>query len=71
MAYLTQTLPAFPSLSDRFAALRAQIDDMIARRKLYNSTFDELDSLTDRELADVGISRSVIAVIAREAAYGK
>ena len=31
----------------------------------------ELASLSDRDLADLGISRAVIAQVASEAAYGK
>ncbi|WP_323763713.1 DUF1127 domain-containing protein [Marinovum sp.] len=39
------------------------------RRAVYNRTFDELASLTDRDLADIGVARSNIRAIAlKEAA---
>lgn len=41
------------------------------RRALYNRTLGELRAMTDRDLADIGISRLQIGDIAREAAYGK
>lgn len=50
-----------------FAGLR----DALARRKVYRETLRELKSLSNRELADLGISRSMITRVAVEAAYGK
>ena len=43
----------------------------IARRAVYAQTVRELNALTDRELADLGIARASITTVAREAAYGK
>ena len=43
----------------------------ISQRRVYARTVAELNSLTDRELTDLGISRLGITEIAREAAYGK
>lgn len=37
---------------------------------VYRATYRELDSLTDKELADIGLSRSDFEFVAREAAYG-
>ena len=39
-----------------------------ARHAAYARTFKELSALTDRELSDIGISRSDIADIARRGA---
>lgn len=36
----------------------------------YRKTFKELSRMTDRELADIGITRYDIDTIAREYAYG-
>lgn len=47
----------------RFKAARAQ-------RKVFNKTCDELSSLTNAELADIGIARSQITSVAYEHAYG-
>jgi uncharacterized protein YjiS (DUF1127 family) len=49
-----------------FARLRKAIADY----RLYRSTLDELAVLSDRELADLGISRHSIHGIARESVYG-
>ena len=40
----------------------------LQRRRIYRATFAELNSLTDRELADLGLRRSMIRGLAKEAA---
>ena len=42
-----------------------------ARRKVYRQTLAELRSLSERELSDLGLHRSMLTRIALEAAYGK
>ncbi|SDJ93827.1 DUF1127 domain-containing protein [Aliiruegeria lutimaris] len=42
----------------------------LQKRKIYRQTYCELSSLSDRALADLGLSRSMIKSLAREAAYG-
>ena len=59
------------SLADRFGSLFAGVKAAMARRRIYDQTVRVLRALTDRELTDLGISRSMIASIATEAAYGK
>lgn len=72
MAYVNVTTRAANlSLADRFSGAIAQLKVMIARRAVYNQTVRELGVLTDRELADLGLSRFDIPAVAREAAYGK
>ena len=62
------TTPSFSAtLTARWTALREQM----AKRTLYRKTISELQSLTGRELADLGIHRSTIKGIAYEAAFGK
>ncbi|WP_341365450.1 DUF1127 domain-containing protein [Yoonia sp. BS5-3] len=70
MAYNTETTFAGFSFGHRFAALRTEIVEKLAKRKVYRSTVAELESLSNRELADLGLSRSMIKSIAIEAAYG-
>lgn len=41
-----------------------------ARRRLYRKTVRELNTLTAGELADLGLNRSMIRNLAREAVYG-
>lgn len=47
-------------------ALRFQMK----QRRIYRQTLSELSSLSDRALTDLGLSRSMIKAVAREAAYG-
>lgn len=42
-----------------------------ARRVVYRQTLRELNALTNRDLDDLGINRSMITRLAHEAAYGK
>jgi len=41
------------------------------RYRLYSRTLTELSQLNDRELADLGLTRTSIASVAHEAAYGQ
>lgn len=41
-----------------------------ARRVIYHQTVRELNALTARDLHDLGINRSMIPALAREAAFG-
>lgn len=71
MAYVNSTPIARKGFADRVAALRDLVMTAIAQRRTYARTVAELNSLTDRELADLGISRISIPEVAHEAAYGK
>ncbi len=71
MAYLHTTRVARKGLMDRVLMLKDQLAAALRQRKIYAQTVAELESLTDRELADLGISRLAISDVAREAAYGK
>lgn len=70
MAYATDTRAAGASLVQKISEFRAAIADRFAKYALYRSTLDELARLDDRDLSDLGISRSMIRGIAEEAAYG-
>lgn len=71
MSYVNSARVARNGLADRFATLNETIRTALRQRRLYAQAVRELSSLSDRELADLGISRLSIADIAREAAYGK
>lgn len=58
-------------LSDRIAGLFRALGEARQKRAVYNSTLRELEQLSGRDLADLGIARAMIPEIAREAAYGK
>lgn len=67
MAFITDNRTATVTLADRATALFANISEAYAQRKLYNTTFNELQALSNRELADLGIHRSMIKRVALEA----
>ena len=71
MTTTTQTRSFVATLSDQFATVRARMADAAARRKVYRTTLAELEALSDRDLNDLGLSRSMIKSVALDAAYGK
>lgn len=71
MAYATETRLASHGLFDRISALFRHLAEMQARRRVYNETVRELSGLSDRDLADFGMNRSMITDVAVEAAYGR
>ncbi|HMO08704.1 MAG TPA: DUF1127 domain-containing protein [Paracoccaceae bacterium] len=66
---MTRALTA--GLGERAAALVASVREGLRRRAVYTQTLRELRALSNRELSDLGIDRSMITRIALEAAYGK
>ncbi|MFV0333344.1 MAG: DUF1127 domain-containing protein [Tropicimonas sp.] len=62
---LNTVAPAAP-LPAPFATLRARFQ----RYMLYRQSVAELSSLSDRALADLGLSRGMIKSVSHEAAYG-
>lgn len=63
MAY-ANTTAAHLGLSDRVHAFVSDIRAKLAQRAAYEQTYKELSSLTDRELADIGLARRDIAEVA-------
>lgn len=61
----------FERISTNFSAYRATRRERIAQNRVYAQTLRELRSLSNRDLADIGISQYSIEAIAHEAAYGK
>lgn len=68
MTYNTETGFASISLGQRFETWRADWAEKAAKRKVYRATFHELNALSDRDLADLGLHRSMIKNVAWEAA---
>lgn len=71
MAYATPTTTHSHPLAGLRGALRsflAHLADSRKRAAAYRQTFDELDRMSDRDLADIGITRFMIADVAAEAA---
>jgi uncharacterized protein YjiS (DUF1127 family) len=71
MAYVSNNRTATETLSGRFAALRANAVEGFNNWRVYRITLAELNMLSPREMADLGINPSMIRRIALEAAYGK
>ena len=70
MTVQSATYAALPDFAGRIVALRKNIAQAAAKRKVYRTTLAELENLTTRDLADLGIARTSIRAIAYEAAYG-
>ena len=71
MAYVNTTRATKVSVADRFFGLFAGMGAALQRRRIYDQTLRELRALSERELIDLGLHRSALVEIAREAAYGK
>jgi len=72
MAYVntTRNQTQTGTLQGRIAAMIAGVRDEAKRRRVYSRTLRELEGLSDRDLADLGMHRLSIRDIARIAAYG-
>lgn len=53
----------------RFAALFNTLVERVAQYRLYRKTLDELSALGDRELADLGLNRTMLRSVAYKTAY--
>ena len=71
MAYVNSTRIAHNGFADRLNTLVASMKTALQRRRVYAQTVRELNGLSERELADLGIHAAMITAIAKEAAYGK
>lgn len=76
MAYLNQTSGGFDlrsliaGLATKAGALLRGIAEDWRRARAFQETYARLDSLSTRQLDDMGLSRSMITRVAYEAAYG-
>ena len=69
MAYVNTSIQS--SVLSRISAATSGITAALRKRQVYLTTMRELNGLSDRDLSDLGIHRSMLTGIAREAAYGK
>ncbi|SFP02518.1 DUF1127 domain-containing protein [Tranquillimonas alkanivorans] len=69
MAYANYSRTVEAGLLDRIASFLKDAGERLERYRLYRRTLTELDALSNRELADLGIGRSGIRRVAYEAAY--
>lgn len=71
MAYLNTSRASGATFFDRLADMAVEIKTDYAKWRMYRRTLTELRALPARELADLGMHRSMIKRVALEAAYGK
>ncbi|MFT4014822.1 MAG: DUF1127 domain-containing protein [Paracoccus sp. (in: a-proteobacteria)] len=71
MAVMNHTAAYGFGTETRTANFFLGLRNYMARRAVYRQTVRELSDLNARELADLGISRSMIRSVAHEAAWGK
>ena len=69
MAFVTETRTGGTTFFSRLASLRVDLQTRYAKHRVYRTTFKELNALSSRDLADLGINRTQIKSIAYEAAY--
>ena len=67
MAYLTELGLKKSTLIDQIMDFWDVAKNSFAKRRIYRRTIQELNSLSTRELSDLGIHRSMIRQIALEA----
>jgi len=70
MAFTTSIHTA-PTLLERLVAYKNDLAERHAKNRVYRETLDELQALSSRELADLGMSPANLKSIAYEAAYMK
>jgi len=71
MAFFADTTTTTPaSFTDRLTLWKDAFQAERQRRRVMRQTYNELASLSARELTDLGIDRSNLRSIAYEAAYG-
>ncbi|MFN3847410.1 MAG: DUF1127 domain-containing protein [Paracoccaceae bacterium] len=71
MAFVNASRATTYGIADRAAAFVKSFRAGLERRRVFKQTVRELQALSNRELADLGIHRSMITRVANEAAYGK
>ena len=59
-------LPSWTGLN----RLRDALADRLVQRRRYRTTLSELDALSDRDLADLGLFRCDVRALAHAAVYG-
>lgn len=70
MAYANDVRVSGNGFINALNGFRAAVAERFANYQVFRATVAELQVLSDRELSDMGISRSMIKRIAIEAAYG-
>ncbi|WP_370401872.1 DUF1127 domain-containing protein [Sulfitobacter sp. JB4-11] len=67
MAYLNQTSAPHSSFMTRVSSVLSTMVARYRQNRMYRETYNGLNALTDRELADLGLHRSQLANTAWDA----
>ena len=79
-SYLLSPLEALISLfrnignafiESRMASAMIVVKEQMMKNRAYRETYNELVQMSDRELRDIGLNRSMIHSVAYEVAFGK
>ncbi|MFY0311925.1 DUF1127 domain-containing protein [Leisingera sp. D0M16] len=71
MAHVISAAHTGHSFTARIRTAFEGLADSWAKAREFQRTYNELDALSDHELADIGVRRSDIADIAQQHVYGK
>ncbi|MBN2629438.1 MAG: DUF1127 domain-containing protein [Rhodobacteraceae bacterium] len=71
MTYVNSSREGTAGLVKRAGTIFSSLRLSLKRRRVFKQTIRELQALSNRELADLGIDRSMITRVSSEAAYGK
>ena len=71
MAYATAPTTVRFDFAARLRSAVSEAREAWNRYRTYRVTMDQLMDLSDRELADLGLSRHSVRSVAYESAYGK
>lgn len=70
MAYIAGNRSATLSLGNRLAEIFSDLNTAFTKWRIYRRTYNELSTLSSRELDDLGLNHSTIRIAALQAAYG-
>ncbi len=70
MAYVTTNTSKSDATLANLRAAAADVFKSLNQRRLVHKTVSELSKLSDAEMQDLGINRSEIKSVARQAVYG-
>jgi len=68
MAFASDNRTHTLTIGDRFTDFVARVQEYRRKQKIYRDTMNELNQLTSAELADIGLNRSMLQSVARDAA---
>jgi len=71
MAYIAGNRSDVLPIGRRLAEIATGLSEAYAAWRVYRQTVTELQNLSSRELADLGLTRGMIRQVALDAAYGK